>query len=87
MKHFLALGQNWEKEKYIEMMNTALNYYPDYCDYYLSLAYGLLPRWLGDEFDEWEKFISQALEKIESDTADEIYTRAVLHNGAANQML
>lgn len=47
----VALGQGWERDRYLEMVNGAIRQEPTYGRYYTNTAYWLTPRWHGEPGD------------------------------------
>jgi membrane protease YdiL (CAAX protease family) len=54
----VALGEAWERERYMKMVNEAIQREPSFGDYYNNACYWLLPRWHGEEGD-FEKWIAE----------------------------
>lgn len=54
----VALGQGWDRDRYLEMVNTAIRQEPTYGRYYTNTAYWMTPRWNGEPGD-LEQWIAQ----------------------------
>jgi hypothetical protein len=51
----VALGENWPKERYMQLFAEATSIAPDYSPFYSNVAYYLMPKWHGRK-GEWEAF-------------------------------
>ncbi|NJK90775.1 MAG: CPBP family intramembrane metalloprotease [Blastochloris sp.] len=72
----VALGQSWDRTRYMTMMNSALAREPGYGEYYTQLCYWLLPRWHGESGD-FEQWISQRVHQFPEAEQDQAYARMV----------
>ena len=70
----VALGQGWEREKYLAMVEEAARAEPTYYDYYANAARYLLPRWHGEPGD-WEQFAERAATEFDPEEGMTAYTR------------
>ncbi|MBE2180596.1 MAG: CPBP family intramembrane metalloprotease [Chthoniobacterales bacterium] len=72
----VALGQNWERSDYFDMVDEAIKREPTYGGYYTKVCYWLLPRWHGEpgDFEEW---IAVQADSYPEDQRDRQYARFV----------
>lgn len=72
----VALGQGWERDRYMQMVDEAIAKEPTYGNYYTRTCYWLLPRWYGEEGD-FEKWIAEKANTYPEDKRDWQYARFV----------
>ncbi|MDX2079680.1 MAG: CPBP family glutamic-type intramembrane protease [Terrimicrobiaceae bacterium] len=65
----VALGQNWDRDRYFAMVDEAIKNEPTYGTYYTNTCYWLLPRWHGEpgEFPAWIAEKADAVPEAERD--------------------
>lgn len=72
----VALGQGWDRDKYMSMVDEAIGKEPTYGQYYTNACYWLLPRWHGEEGD-FEKWIASKADAQPPEKRDVQYARLV----------
>jgi hypothetical protein len=72
----VALGQNWDSNRYDSLFNAAIEAEPGYDSYYELKAHSLLPRW-GGRRGEWERFAEEAADHLGGPAGDVVYARIV----------
>lgn len=72
----VALGQGWDREKYLAMVDEAIDKEPTFAKYYTQTCYWMLPRWYGKEGD-FEKWIAQKADTQSAEKRDMQYARLV----------
>lgn len=73
----VALGQGWSDDDYERLMAYLKELAPRYWGYDIDRAYSLLPRWHGEDEDDWVHYAEWAANHPEG-LGDEIYARIVI---------
>ncbi len=71
----VALAEGWELAEYDEVFNAAIAHEPGNIGSYNNKAHYLLPRWHGKEEGEWQRFATDACNKLGGETGDIMYAR------------
>lgn len=72
----IALGRDWDRTMYLNMVSEALSKYPTYARYYTGACYWMLPRWHGEEGD-FEKWLAERAGAYPPGEQDMAYARMV----------
>ena len=72
----VALGRGWRRSQYDSLFEAAVRAEPDFEVYYELKALHLLPRWHGVR-GEWERFASEAADRLGGAEGDAMYARIV----------
>jgi len=72
----VALGQGWDRDRYLGMVDEAIVGEPTYGTYYTNTCYWLFPRWYGRKGD-FEKWIAGQADAAPPDQSDWQYARLV----------
>jgi hypothetical protein len=65
----VALGQGWERQEFMRLINEAVEFEPGYGSYYHILSSYLLPRWHGLDDDEWSHALASVTDRQGTDEA------------------
>jgi hypothetical protein len=72
----VALGQNWSKPKYDDLVAQANKKFPTYYQFYFGKSYYLQPRWNGEQ-NEWVQYAAKAADAIGGADGAKLYARIV----------
>ncbi len=72
----VALGQGWNHEEYMELVDGAMADEPTFGEYTTKACYWLLPRWYGEE-GAFESWIASRADAFPAGEADRQYARMV----------
>ncbi|HEY9680116.1 MAG TPA: hypothetical protein V6C86_00815 [Oculatellaceae cyanobacterium] len=72
----IALGQSWDKQKYDQLTNEAVQKFPDRNIYYFNKIYYLQPRWHGGP-NEWVDFAEKISNQTGGTNGDKLYAKLV----------
>ena len=72
----VALGQSWDKERYMTLFKEATTFEPSYIDFYENAVLYLQPRWYGEE-GESERFMEEQANRRMGIEGDVFYARLV----------
>jgi hypothetical protein len=70
----IGRGQNWDREDYMKVFNSGIQFEPTYGSIYYQTSITLLPRWGGDT-GEWAAVLSEATDKQGTAEAYAVYHR------------
>ena len=69
---YVALGQQWDREKVDDLFKRAVAFEPGYFYYYRSHAYYLMPQWNGEQGDA-TRFAQESADLAGGDAGDILY--------------
>lgn len=73
----VALGQGWDRKRYMEMVSRAIEEEPTYGRYYTNACYWLLPRWYGKKRGTFELWLTNQAARYPDDQRDLMYAKFV----------
>jgi hypothetical protein len=72
----VALGQGWDKSRYLELLNEAIAFEPSYIDFYDRAVLYFQPRWYGEE-GEASQFMNDQANRYPGVEGNVFYARLI----------